>query len=47
MRFSELRRNAHESELDANKSRELLIAALEKYSGEDAEEDSAGTCRWV
>jgi len=40
MRFSELRRNAHESGSDVDGSRELLIAALEKDSGEDAEEDS-------
>jgi hypothetical protein len=40
MRISELRRKAHESGLDVDGSREMLIAALEENSEEDSNEDS-------
>jgi len=39
MRISELRRKAHEKELNVDGSREMLIAALEKDLEEDAEEN--------
>jgi hypothetical protein len=40
MRISELRWKAHESGLDVDGSREMLIAALEENSEEDSNEDS-------